>query len=148
MNLAPGKLNVNLMATQWKVRATEVTPQRTAVIVIAILLGVVGGFALRIPLLAIMALGFFSPILFEYFAGKKCEVSDVGATAGFSTITWDRVKSVKVEENAVQLSPFESESRLDATRGVRLVFDANVDREGVMEIIRSHLGKDVRFLGG
>lgn len=106
------------------------------------------GFLLRSPLLAFLALGFFSPILFEYFAGKKCEVSEVGATAGFSTITWDKVKSVKIEENAVQLSPFESESRLDATRGVRLVFDEAVDREQVMEIIRTHTGKDVRFLGG
>ncbi len=121
---------------------------RTGVIVAVILTCTCAGFLLRIPLLAFLALGFFSPILFEYFAGKKCEVSEVGATAGFSTITWDKVKSVKIEENAVQLSPFESESRLDATRGVRLVFDEAVDREQVMEIIRTHTGKDVRFLGG
>jgi hypothetical protein len=136
------------MAIQWKVRTTEVTPQRTTVIIAVILVCAFVGFLLRIPLLAFLALGFFSPILFEYFAGKKCEVSEVGATAGFSTITWDKVKSVKVEENAVQLSPFESESKLDATRGVRLVFDETVEREQVMEIIRTHLGKDVRFLGG
>jgi hypothetical protein len=136
------------MAIQWKVRTTEVTPHRTTVIIAVILVCTFVGFLLRIPLLAFLALGFFSPILFEYFAGKKCEVSEVGATAGFSTITWDKVKSVKVEENAVQLSPFESESKLDATRGVRLVFDETVEREQVMEIIRTHLGKDVRFLGG
>ncbi|MDH4389723.1 MAG: hypothetical protein QE269_13450 [Fimbriimonas sp.] len=136
------------MAIQWKVRTTEVTPQRTTVIIAVILVCTFVGFLLRIPLLAFLALGFFSPILFEYFAGKKCEVSEAGATAGFSTITWDKVKSVKVEENAVQLSPFESESKLDATRGVRLVFDETVEREQVMEIIRTHLGKDVRFLGG
>jgi len=136
------------MAIQWKVRTTEVTPQRTTVIIAVILVCTFVGFLLRIPLLAFLALGFFSPILFEYFTGKKCEVSEAGATAGFSTITWDKVKSVKVEENAVQLSPFESESKLDATRGVRLVFDETVEREQVMEIIRTHLGKDVRFLGG
>ena len=127
---------------------TEVTPQRTVVIVAVILICTFVGFLLRIPLLAFLALGFFSPILLEYFVGKKCEVSEVGATAGFSTITWDKVKSVKIDENAVQLSPFESESRLDATRGVRLVFDESVDREQVMEIIRTHVGKDVRFLEG
>lgn len=136
------------MPIQWKVRATEVTPQRTAVIVVVIFASVFVGFIFRLPLLAFLALGFFSPILFEYFAGKKCEVSEVGATSGFSTITWDKVKSVKVDENAVQLSPFESESRLDATRGVRLVFDESVEREQVMEIIRTHVGKDVRFLEG
>ena len=136
------------MTIEWKVRTTQVTPKKTAVIIVVILMCTFAGFLLRIPLLAFLALGFFSPILFEYLAGKKCEVSEVGATAGFSTITWDKVKSVKIEENAVQLSPFESESRLDATRGVRLVFDEAVDREQVMEIIRTHTGKDVRFLGG
>ena len=136
------------MAIQWKVRTTEVTPQRTTVIVAVILVCTFIGFLLPTPLLAFLALGFFSPIILEYFAGKKCEVSEVGATAGFSTITWDKVKSVKIDENAVQLSPFESESKLDATRGVRLVFDETVDREQVMEIIRTHVGKDVRFLGG
>lgn len=124
------------------------TSQRTAVIFVLVLGCASVGFLLRIPLLAFLTLGFFSPILFEYFSGKKCEVSDAGATAGFNTITWDKVKSVKIEENAVQLSPFESESRLDATRGVRLVFAESVDREQVMEIIRTHVGKDVRFLEG
>lgn len=136
------------MAIQWKTRTVKVTPQRTAVITLVCIFATAIGFVVKLPLLAFLALGFFSPILFEYFAGKKCEVSEVGATAGFSTITWDKVKSVKIDENAVQLSPFESESKLDATRGVRLVFDDTVDREQVMEIIRSHLGKDVRFLGG
>ncbi|MEI7577359.1 MAG: hypothetical protein WCK51_10730 [Armatimonadota bacterium] len=136
------------MTTKWKVKSTEVTPQRTAVIIAVAFGAVLAGFIMRVPLLAVLAMGFLAPIIFEYTVGKKCEVSEVGATAGFSTITWDKVKSVKVEENAVQLSPFESESRLDATRGVRLVFDDTVDREQVMEIIRSHTGKDVRFLGG
>lgn len=136
------------MAINWRVRAAEVTAQRTAVIVVVVLAVVVISVLLRLPLLGFLALGFFSPVVFEYFAGKKCEVSEVGATAGFSTITWDKVKSVKVDENAVQLSPFESESRLDATRGVRLVFDESVEREQVMEIIRTHVGKDVRFLEG
>jgi len=136
------------MVIQWKVRTVEVTTQRTAVIALVIFLSAIIAFTFHMPFLGFLALGFFSPILFEYFAGKKCEVSEVGATAGFSTITWDKVKSVKIDENAVQLSPFESESKLDATRGVRLVFDETVEREQVMEIIRTHLGKDVRFLGG
>ena len=136
------------MTVKWKVKATEVTPQRTTTLIAVAVGGVISGLVMQVPLLALVALGIFSPIIFEYLIGKACEVSEVGATAGFSTITWDKVKSVKIDENAVQLSPFESESKLDATRGVRLVFDETVDREQVMEIIRSHIGKDVRFLGG
>ena len=136
------------MAVKWNVKSAEVTKQRSVTIAAVAFGAVAGGLFMQLPVLALVAMGIFAPIIYEYTVGKSHEVSEVGATAGFSTITWDKVKSVKIEENAVQLSPFESESRLDATRGVRLVFDEAVDREQVMEIIRTHTGKDVRFLGG
>ncbi|MEI8280863.1 MAG: hypothetical protein WCG75_00520 [Armatimonadota bacterium] len=82
----------------------------------------------------------------EFFLGKKYSLDEKVAKSGANEITWPLVKSVHISENQIYLSPFEAESKLDAFRGVKLNIQ-NVSKESVLEYVRQHVGKDVRFLG-
>lgn len=81
----------------------------------------------------------------EFFLGRKYSLDETEAKAGANEITWPSVKSVHVGEDQIYLSPFEAESKLDAFRGVKLNIQ-NVSKESVLDYIREHVGKDVRFL--
>ncbi len=135
------------MVIQWRIRLAEHSTQKRVVLWFAVVGVVLFGLALRMPLLGFMGAGFLSPILYEYHYGRKFVVNDEGVVAGLNNLNWSSIKSVRREENAVQLSPFEDESLLDATRGVTLIFDDSVDREAVEQLIRENVNKDVRFLG-
>ena len=135
------------MEIQWRIRLAEHSTQKRVVLWLAVVGVVLFGLALRMPLLGFMGAGFLSPILYEYHYGRKFVVNEEGVVAGLNNLNWSSIKSVRRVENAVQLSPFEDESRLDATRGVTLIFDDSVDREAVEQLIRENVNKDVRFLG-
>jgi hypothetical protein len=83
----------------------------------------------------------------EFFLGKKFTLDETSAKAGLTEITWPSVKSVHVSEKLIYLSPFESESKLDTFRGVKLTIQ-NVSKESVLEYVRNHVGEHVRFLEG
>ncbi len=95
------------------------------------------------PLLGLVVLFVSSS---EFFLGKKYSLDEKVAKSGANEITWPLVKSVHINENQIYLSPFEAESKLDAFRGVKLNIQ-NVSKESVLEYVRQHVGKDVRFLG-
>ena len=82
----------------------------------------------------------------EFFLGKKFSLNENAAKAGPNEIAWPSVKSVHISSDQIYLSPFEAESKLDAFRGVKLSIH-NVSKESVLDYVRQHVGKDVRFLG-
>ena len=82
----------------------------------------------------------------EFFLGRKYMLNESVAKSGQNEITWPLVKSVHVADDLIYLSPFDAESKLDAFRGVKLNIQ-NVSKESVLEYVRQHVGKDVRFLG-
>ncbi len=110
--------------------------------VIAIILALVTR-SIVLPILGLVVL-FVSTA--EFFLGKKFTLTEESAKSGANEITWRSVKSVHIGENLIFLSPFEAESKLDAFRGVKLIIQ-NVSKETVLEYVRNHVGKDVRFLG-
>ncbi|HLO98991.1 MAG TPA: hypothetical protein VK171_10390 [Fimbriimonas sp.] len=77
---------------------------------------------------------------------SKFQVDSTGAKSGFAQIQWSDVERVLIEENSIQLSPFEKETRLDAFRGVKLDTH-NVSKAEVLSFIKEHVGENVRFLG-
>ena len=103
----------------------------------------IGLRSLVFPLLGLVVL-FVSTA--EFFLGKKYSLDETAAKSGVNEITWLAVKSVHVTDEMIFLSPFEAESKLDAFRGVKLNIQ-NVSKESVLEFVREHVGKDVRFLG-
>lgn len=77
---------------------------------------------------------------------SKYQLDQNGAKSGFAQIMWSDVERVLVEENSIQLSPFEKETRLDAFRGVKLDTH-NVSKAEVLSFIKERVGENVRFLG-
>ena len=103
----------------------------------------IGFKSIVFPLLGLVVL-FVSTA--EFFLGKKFVLSENNAKAGPNEIAWPSVKSVHISSDMIYLSPFEAESKLDAFRGVKLNIH-NVSKESVLDYVRQHVGKDVRFLG-
>lgn len=122
----------------WTVQRGEKENQKRwivgTVIIVAAMLA-----ALWLNLLAgiIAALALFASTA-EIFLPQRYRLDEKGATVrlgiSVTSITWDEVKRLVEEGDAVRLSPLEKESRLDAFRGVLLRFNGN--REAALDRIR------------
>ena len=133
----------------WIVRRSEEEKEKfktlkiiLACVAVASVIMVVVTRSFVLPVLC-MAVTFLSTS--EFFLGRKYSLNDSAAKSGVNEITWPLVKSVHISEDLIYLSPFEAESKLDAFRGVKLNIQ-NVSKESVIDYIREHVGKDVRFL--
>ncbi len=116
------------------------------VFAIAAVVAIIFALVTRSIMLPILGLVVLFVSTAEFFLGKKFTLTEESAKSGANEITWRSVKSVHIGENLIFLSPFEAESKLDAFRGVKLIIQ-NVSKETVLEYVRNHVGKDVRFLG-
>jgi hypothetical protein len=116
------------------------------VFAIAAVVAIIFALVTRSIMLPILGLVVLFVSTAEFFLGKKFTLNEESAKSGANEITWRSVKSVHIGENLIFLSPFEAESKLDAFRGVKLIIQ-NVSKETVLEYVRNHVGKDVRFLG-
>ena len=133
----------------WTIRRSDENPEKFQNLKILLAVCTV------LSLVAAISTSMFLPLLglivvfgstSEFFLGKKYLLNESMAKAGAAEISWPLVKSVHIEEKMIYLSPFESESKLDAFRGVKLIIQ-NVSKENVLEYVQNHVGKDVRFLG-
>jgi len=116
------------------------------IFVLAFVSAIILGVAFRTIVFPLLGLVVLFVSTSEFFLGKKYSLDEKLAKSGANEITWPLVKSVHVSEDLIYLSPFEAESKLDAFRGVKLNIQ-NVSKESVLEYVRQHVGKNVRFLG-
>ena len=140
-----GEISVN-----WTIKRSDEDKEKfqklKIILAVGIVFAIVFGIVTRSVLLPILTIAVLFASTSEFFLGKKYLLEEKGAKAGMAEMPWGSVKSVHIMPNTIFLSPFEAESKLDAFRGVKLNIQ-NVSMESVLEYIRQHVGKDVRFLG-
>lgn len=83
-------------------------------------------------------------LLGPYFLPCRFEVSDEGVKKRFPLFSrdrkWSDYKRFVVQMDGVFLGTFPVPSRLDSFRGDFLRFSAATDREGVIALVRKHMG--------
>ena len=117
------------------------------ILAIGVVLAITFAIATKSIVLPLLGLAMLFASTSEFFLGKKYTLAETMAKAGPNEISWTSVKSVHVTPDMIYLSPFESESKLDAFRGVKLNIQ-NVSMENVLDYVRQHVGDNVRFLEG
>ena len=134
----------------WIVRPSEFDLKKVSTLkvmyAIAIVLAIFLGFVTKSIVFPVMLVVVVFASTYEFFGGRKFLLNEQIARSGPSEMTWSSVKSVHIHDSEIHLSPFQGETKLDAFRGVKLNI-RNVSKENVLEFIREHVGKDVRFLG-
>ena len=130
-------------------RLSDRAPQKRIVAIVCILAAIPIGILITgqpIPgiLGSLMVFGataeFLLPVTFsvsENGASRKCGLS-------VSSITWQDVKRVILDEGGIKLSPLENSTRMAPFRGVYLRFQNN--QEELLNIIKRYWEHDVGFL--
>lgn len=136
---------------EWTVRLWKREPTRLlAIAAVACLAGVIGLLALKsliggvigVLMIVLSTADFTMPIRF------RLDGTGASRRVGFSvtSIPWDTVRSVRFDDIGAKLSPLEDpSSRMEAFRGVYLVFEGN--QEDVLEVIRRHVGEACKISG-
>lgn len=133
---------------RWKIEFKHEKPERFWQLVAII----AASFPLGLLITGKLVLAALVPIClfvstFEVWRGKRFLLNDVKAVAQFSEIRWADVKRVEFVESSssqreIYLSPFEKPNRLESTRGIRLVFPAEMEQT-ILEHLKIHLTEDL-----
>jgi len=90
---------------------------------------------------ALLAAAFFAVSLGRYFLPTDYELDQDGATVRFlgtvRRVRWEEVRRTLLHKEGVQLSPFETPSRLESFRGTFLRFAGNADE--VVSFVESQI---------
>lgn len=135
----------------WSVHLVRRHPQRAWVIgFVGLACASVGAWALRSWLGAAIGLAAIVGSTAEFLLPQRFTLTSSGAMASVglsrSELTWARVRRVVLEGDSMLLSPLPAPSRLDAFRGVRLLFAPGDPgaRAIAIEWVRRHTGELVR----
>jgi hypothetical protein len=133
----------------WRVQLWRKNPQKLAGLTfVSVIAGLLGffflhgllGFVLGFCIIWISVADFWMPLHFQINgteASRRCGIS-------VTSLAWDQVKRVYEVPGGLKLTPLEEDGRLEAFRGVTLLYDGNA--EEVREAVARLSGKDVRLL--
>jgi hypothetical protein len=134
----------------WTVRLWEKAPSKRYVVLAAALgAGAVGVLWLQQPIFGFIGIGAILGSTTEFWLPIRYVLDEKGASMrcgiSVSAIEWSDVRRVLVTDEAVKLSPLESESKLSPFRGVTLRFGDR--RDDVLEYVESRVGEECSISG-
>jgi hypothetical protein len=125
----------------WKVHLLREQPVKLLLVIPAAALSLVASYVLfRTFTFGLIALFLILASLAEYLFPIRFEIDSQGASARTLTartrIEWSRVKKYYLDDRGIKLSPLSRQTRLEAYRGVYLMFGNRRDEviEAVKEI--------------
>lgn len=135
----------------WTVQLSKRNPGRLAVVaLVALLAAVVGFWALRHPVGGLIGAAMIALSTADFWLPIRFQLTDteVKRSIGFShsALLWSDVAQVREDDLGAKLSPLrDPSSRLEAFRGIYLVFDGN--RDAVMDRIQQQVSDACNISG-
>ncbi|CAN5354134.1 hypothetical protein BH11ARM1_BH11ARM1_14660 [soil metagenome] len=139
-NDSPSEASERVETISWTVRLSDGEPKKIAIIgMTALTAGLAGIVLFHQILYGCLGFAIIMATSAEFWMGVKFKLDSTSASKrvglSLSSIEWADVKRVMVNENAIQLSPLEEASRMDAFRGVVLLTTPE-NREEILNAVR------------
>ena len=146
-----GGADSRVESLSWSVRLSDKAPHKRIVVwLAAVTAGVSGVVLFDQALLGFLGFAIILASTAEFWLGVRYTVKEEGASRrcglSLSSIDWEDVKRVVINGEDIKLSPLPEPTAADPFRGITLT-TVPENRDQVIQMVRSHVSDDVRFLG-
>jgi hypothetical protein len=117
---------------EWSVFPFKENSRRSALVVVVIVaVGAIVYLAFRDPFLVMLSVAILMASLFSYFTRTTYRLNDeevvIKSSVGKTTKRWSYFKRYYPDKKGITLSPFETKTRLEPFRSVRLLYGSEKD---------------------